>query len=195
MISKQWRQRLLYTIMSMFVAWHTIAILLAPFQVQERSGTPPSFRFLVQAYITLFRLENTWAFFAPVGRSHQFRYIIEDSTGNTHTFVPMKEFRWYHPRYAWFERTYWGLMTSRGLYSDYFAASFCRLHASLIPVAVTLQEILEEDFRPEDHLRGLHPLDPNFVTVDTIRSIPCPQPQAPPPSKGSGETRPPIPRS
>ena len=174
MISKQWRQHLAYLIMSLFVVWHTVAMVLAPVQDQERSATWPSFRFLAEAYLTLFRLENTWAFFAPAGRSHQFRYIIEDNAGKEHTFTPIKEFKWFHPRYVWFERTYWGIMTSPELYSDYFAKFFCRKHASLNPVSITLLQILEEDFRPEDHLSGKHPLDPEFVTVDPLKYLPCP---------------------
>src|SRR4051812_18729755 len=174
---RQWGQRSRYAVMSLFVVWHTIAMVLAPFQADAGSATPPSLQFLVQAYQTLFRLESSWAFFAPVGRSHVFRYVIEDAEGNNHTFTPIKDFKWYHPRYGWFERAYWGLMINPELFGDYYAEFFCGKHASLKPTSITLQEILEENFRPEDHLRGKHPLDSEYVTEETLKELDCPQPE------------------
>jgi hypothetical protein len=174
MTPKRWWQNLVYLIMSLFVAWHTVAMVLAPFQAQGTSATPPSFRFFVQAYLTFFRLENTWAFFAPVGRSHQFRYVIEDNEGNEHIFAPVKEFRWFDPHYGWFERKYWGLMIYPQLFSDYFVNVLCRNHAWLNPESITLQEVLEEEFRPEDHLNGYRPLDPEFSSVTQVKYAACP---------------------
>lgn len=194
MIAKQWRARLTYLIMSLFVTWHTIAIILAPFQHLQQSATAPSFQFLVQAYHTLLRLENTWSFFAPVSRSHQFRYVIEDVAGDKHAFAPVTEFKWFHPRYSWFERAYWGIMTKPELYSDYFADFFCRKHVALNPVSITLQEIQEEDFQPEDHLNGRHPLDPDYVTENNLKQVACSQ-QSRLPAPTKGRVRPQRPRS
>src|SRR5947209_12412850 len=62
-----WRQRLTYLAMSLFVGWHTLAIFVSP--TPTASGMVQSLRSLVQPYISFFRLDNQWSFFAPnVGR-------------------------------------------------------------------------------------------------------------------------------
>jgi len=163
--------------MSLFVGWHTLAIVVGP----NSSATAQSFRFLLQPYLSLFRLESTWAFFAPnVGKHSQFRYVIEDTAGKEHTFVPSHELNWYLPTDIWFKNWYYAIIEFPEIYGDFFAALFCRKHASLDPVSITLVAIQEQDFRPEDHLRGNHPLDPEFVIVDTLKRVKCQDGSAPP---------------
>ena len=173
MISKPWRDRLGYLAMSFFVVWHAMAIVIGP--APEDSPPIESLRVLFRPYLTLFRLENTWAFFDRVSRSAQFRYVLGDAAGKDYTFVPIEEFKWFHPRYNWFERAYWYIMENPELHGDYFAGYFCRQHAALKPVSITLLAILEQDFWPDDRLQGHEPLDPEFVTVSTLKWAACPQ--------------------
>ena len=49
----------------------------------------------------------------------------------------------------------------------------CREHVSLDPLFVTLLQVQEENFWPEDLLAGKHPLDPDYVTVNTLTRVPC----------------------
>jgi len=182
MISIQWRERLTYLMMSLVVGWHGFAIVVAP--APDSSATVQSFRLLLQPYLSLFRLDNAWNFFAPsVGRHSQFRYVIEDTAGKEHTFVPSQELNWSIPRYVWwreFKYLYDGIMEAPEIRGDAIAALLCRKHASLDPVSIPLLQIQEQDFRPEDHLRGKHPLDPEFVTVNTLRRVNCRDGSAPP---------------
>ena len=173
MISKKLRGRLIYLAMSLFVGWHTMAMILAP--APDDNSTIESLRFPFQPYLSFFKLQNTWAFFDDISRSHQLRYVINDAAGKQHTFVPIDDFEWFHPRYNWFKITYWAVMESPELYGEYFAASSCRRHAALKPASVDLLLIQEEDFRPEDLLRGHRPLDPQFTTVNTLMRVDCPK--------------------
>lgn len=98
MISKQWRERLTYTAMSLFVAWHTLAMLVAP--APESSEIVQKLRPLLQPYLTLFFLDNNWGFYAPgIGPGREFRYVVKDGTGHSHTFVPAAERNWFFPAY------------------------------------------------------------------------------------------------
>jgi len=173
MISKKLRGRLIYLAMSLFVGWHTMAMILAP--APDDSPTIESLRFLFQPYLSFFKLQNTWGFFDNIPRSHQFRYVIKDAGGKQHTFVPIEDFKWFHPRYNWFNITYWAVMESPELYGKYFALSSCREHAALKPASVELLLIQEEDFRPADMLQGHRPLDPEFTTVNTLMRVDCPK--------------------
>ena len=53
-------------------------------------------------------------------------------------------------------------------------ASLCERHTALKPAAITLLVLVEQAFTPEDHLRGKHPLDPEFVTEHELRQGQCP---------------------
>ena len=76
MSSTPWRDRLTYLAMSLVVAWHSFAMVVGP--APGNSTLVQSLRPLVQPYISLFRLDTSWNFFAPVGKHTQFRYVIED---------------------------------------------------------------------------------------------------------------------
>jgi hypothetical protein len=134
-------------------------------------------RGLLHPYLSLFRLDTTWNFFAPsVGRHAQFRYVIEDSAGTEHTFVPTEESSWFLPRYVWwreFKYLYDGVMESSDTRGDSVAALLCRMHASLEPVAVTLLQLQEQDFWPEDYLLGKRPLDPEYVSLNALTRVAC----------------------
>jgi hypothetical protein len=171
MISKEWRERLIFLAMSLFVAWHTFAMLVAP----NSSATAQSLRTVLQPYLSLFRLDSNWAFFAPsAGKHSQFRYVVTDADGREHTFLPGQQVNWYLPTDMWFKNWYYTIIESPEIFSDFFAAMACREHAALKPASVTLLAIQEQDFSPEDHLRGKHPLDPEFIAVVTLKHVACP---------------------
>src|SRR5258705_2572587 len=166
MISKQWRERLIYTVMSVFVGWHTLAMAVAP--ASDASDTAKSLRLLFQPYLTLFTLDHQWAFFAPsVPKGTQLQYVIKDASGESHTFVPSAQGNWFHPGYIWFKDSYEAILDSPDDYTDTFAALFCREHASLRPVSISFLTVEEADFKPADHSNGKHPLDRAFVTMST----------------------------
>ena len=172
MISKPWRERLTYVAMSAFVGWHTLAMVIAP--APDSSVIVQSVRGLFQPYLTLFRLDNLWDFFAPtVGKGSQFRYIVEDGAGNRHTFVPAADLSWFHPGYFWFRSWYYAIIETPELYADSAAALLCRKHAALHPISITLLEIQEGDFTRDDQLDGKHPMDPEFITVNTLKRATC----------------------
>jgi len=171
-IFERWRERLAYTAMSVVVAWHTLAIVVAP--APEDSAAVTSVRRLLDPYLTLFYLDDKWDFFAPaVDRGTQFRYIIEDASGDRHAFVPQQEINWFHPIYRRIGYWYDALVESPDTFSDFIVAALCRKHAALHPVSITLIGIQEQDFSPADQLNGKHPLDPDIAAVSTLKVAPC----------------------
>lgn len=171
-ISKQWRERLIYAAMSVFLVFHTIAMVVAPGPDDGRMLK--SMRALVQPYLALFRLDSQWDFFAPnVSGNSVFRYVVKDASGVGHTFVPSTKWSWFHPSSIWFHDWYDTVTEEPALYADAFGRSLCREHAALNPVSVVLQTIAEQEFRPEDLLNGKHPLDPEFVDVKQVKNVKC----------------------
>jgi hypothetical protein len=169
--SKQWRQHLAYAGMSALVAWHTLAMVIAP---SPESDITEAARSLVQPYLTLFWLDHNWSFFAPgVENGSQFRYVVEDAAGKRHTFIPADKLSRFHPTSIWMRDRYIAVMESPQTYGDAAAASLCREHASLNPIAVTLIEIEQKAYWPAHRLSGKQPLDPEFVTVNTLKTVPC----------------------
>jgi hypothetical protein len=167
------RQRVTYIALSAFLAWHTVAMILAP--APDESVIAQSLRPLFQPYLTFFRLDDTWDFFAPtVGHGSQLRYTIEDAAGRSHTFIPTDALSWYSPNYFWARSWYYAIIDTPDVYLDAAVATLCRQHASLHPTAITLMEYQEGDFAPEDHLAGKTPMDPEFVTVNVLKREQCP---------------------
>jgi len=164
------RKRLAYWAMSLFVAWHTFIMVLTP----NSSATAQWLREWVQPYISFFRLESTWAFFAPaVGKHSQFRYVIEDKDGKKYYFIPAIDLNWFVPTHIWFSNWYYGIIENPELLGDSFASAMCQKHAALKPVSVTLLAVQELDFWREDHFAGKKPMDPQYLSVDTLLNVPC----------------------
>lgn len=173
MVWKELRARLVFMVMSAFVVWHTIAIVIAP--GSDNSLLVQQVRKVYEPYLSLFRLDNKWDFFAPsVGRGHQLRYVVESADGRRETIVPTDGWSWHHPGYLWFRSWNDAIIASPDLYADRMIATLCQKHAASKPAAITLTLIQELEFRPEDHLAGRHPLDPEFVEASTLRRGPCP---------------------
>lgn len=61
--ASRWRERLVYSAMSLLVAWHTLAMVVA---VSPDSVITGAARALVYPYVILLNLDNYWGFFAPM---------------------------------------------------------------------------------------------------------------------------------
>lgn len=170
--ASRWRERLVYAAMSLLVAWHTLAMVVAvsPDSVITRAAFA-----LVRPYVTLFNLDNYWGFFAPdVGASYQFRYVVEDAAGQQHVFIPTDKLSRFDPNDIWMRDRYRDVMSSVEMYGDVTVAELCREHAALRPVAIALLEAEGKEFGPENRRLGKTPFDPEFVNVRTLKTIRCP---------------------
>lgn len=178
MISQQWRSRLTYAAMSLFVAWHGVGTMIAP--APDVSEFIRAVRVPLQPYLSLFRLDNRWGFFAPdVSRGTRFRYIIEDVAGNHHPFNPTENLNWIHPSFFWVWYWFDAIVANPDMYADSAGAYLCRKHASLRPVSVIMFALEPGEFTPEDQLAGKHPTDSEFVTITTVKRVSCEGPQQP----------------
>jgi hypothetical protein len=176
MISNVFRERLVYTAMSVFVVWHTVAIVLAP--GSENSVMAQGLRAVLQPYLTLFCLDNSWDFFAPSvdmpRTSRQFAYVIEDKAGAKRFFMPESEFSGIRgPNYFWFRGWYSAIVDNSEDYADVAADHYCRRHASLHPVSITLVSLQEKEFTRADFLAGKQRWDPELITAKTIKNVKC----------------------
>jgi hypothetical protein len=165
------RERLSYTAMSLFVAWHCCAMIVAP---APRSDLWQLMQQLQQPYLTLFRLNNAWSFFAPeVPRGTILRYRVEDSGGTSHTVDPTAELNRLSPAYVWFTSWFDEIVHDPERFGDAAAQYFCRKHSALTPVSITLLRLRQEEFLPKDQLAGRHPLHPDFLTETTLKQVTC----------------------
>jgi len=157
--------------MSLLLVWHSAAIVVAaaPDSVITQAATS-----LFQPYFSLFRLQNEWSFYAPDVRVEpEFRYVVEDTSGQQHLFIPAAELSRYLPTDIWVKDWYIHVMDNPDTYSTFVGIYLCREHASLHPASVTLLEVDQKDFLPEDQLSGKHPFDPEFTDQKTLATVPC----------------------
>jgi predicted DCC family thiol-disulfide oxidoreductase YuxK len=175
MVSKKWRGRSLYTVASLFLAWHTVSTMLAP--LPDKNAIVHAFRTVFQPYLTLTGTDTTWDFFSPLSSSYEFRYVIEDAAGNQHTFTPIADVSWLTPNHRWDERIFATLISTPTLIGGYFANEFCREHAALKPVAVTMLYLEEKEFWPQDYFLGKQrTTDPANYNLYPLLRAGCPQP-------------------
>jgi len=171
-----WRERLIFVAMSVFIAWHTLAIVIAP--MSSRSMTAQGLRAVLQPYLTLFRLDNTWDFFSPTANnpftSRQLAYLIEDKSGKKQFLMPESEYSGLEPRYFWFRSWHFAIIDGPNDYADIAAAFYCKKHAALHPVAITLLALQGKEFTLSDFLAGKPRWGPEFVVAQTIKHAKCP---------------------
>jgi hypothetical protein len=174
MIWSSWRQRLTYLVMSAFLAWHTLAMVIAP--APESSLVVGALRGVLQPYLTLFRLDNRWNFFAPIIGGSELHYTIVDAAGARHDFNATEQASWFHPGFLWVRDWHYAIIDHPELLADRAGALFCRQHAALHPVSITFTETEQGDFTAQDRLNGKQPTDPEFITVKTVKTVECPTP-------------------
>lgn len=166
------RERATYAVMSLLVTWHTGAILV---QSAPDCDITNAARAVYGPYLALFRLNNRWDFFAPnVNTGEQFRYVVSDGAGNQHSFTPDEKLSRFLPSSIWFMDWFKNVMAAPDLHGDAAAAALCLEHASLDPVEITLVRARQKEFWPSDRLGGHDPLDPDFVDVETLKTVRCP---------------------
>jgi hypothetical protein len=172
---KLWRGRATYAAMSMFVAWHTLAIVYGP--AQHRRIGVRVLSSVLHPYLTLLAQDNTtWTFFAPrIDGGYQFRYRLEAADGTHFMFIPIEDESRYSPHFWWIRGWQNAIVYNSEINADLAGRLFCRKHRSLQPIAVTLM-IEKKDFTPQNYLRGSHPLDHKFFSEQIVKRIPCTEP-------------------
>jgi len=174
-LPERWRGRIVYGLMSAFVAWHALALIVGP--APQGSVIARAVRPYVEPYLNLIYLNVGWGFFAPVGMTSEFRYVVVDEAGKKHTFMPTRGLHWYHPSKLWIKDRYRTISQFSEHYGDALMANYCRKHASLKPVEIILLDVIQEKLlRPKDHLAGKTSFDPEFATTHTLRSKKCSKP-------------------
>src|SRR5262245_455715 len=143
--SKSWYGRAIYSVMSVFVAWHTLAIIFAPAQ-GSRAGVR-ALRTLFHPYLTLFELDNRWNFFAPkINAWYHFRYILDEADGSRFVFLPIEGMNRYSPHFWWVRQWQDAIVNHPEINADLAGRLLCQKHPSLQPIAVTLMRIEQKDF-------------------------------------------------
>jgi hypothetical protein len=174
MIWNRWRPRLIYLVMSAFVAWHALALVIAP--VPSSSELVDATRAILQPYLTLLRMDNPWSFFAPTIAGAELRYTVEDAAGTSTEFGSAEKTSWFHPEHLWLKDWNYSIIDNPELYAEHAGELLCRQHASMHPVSITFVQREHSGFRPEDWLNGKRPLDPEFTRETTVQTVQCATP-------------------
>jgi hypothetical protein len=171
MTSNWWQGRAAYVAMSVFLVWHTLALMVSPI---PDSSLKDALNGVLHPYLTLLRLDNTWGFYAPeVETGQELRYTVEDGEGKEHEFRPIEQFGWFHPAFWWVRSWHHTIIDSPDDFAETAGRLLCKKHASLHPKSVALIHILPEEFSVEDYLAGKNPLDPEFVSVNEFKKVQC----------------------
>jgi hypothetical protein len=171
------RLKLRYVLMSLFVLWQGIAIVVtaAPTELASTAALAPIFA----PYYKFFALNSSpWAFYTPsISPGYHLRYSIEDAEGRQHVFEPSNELNTLLSDDWWFRAWHDAVASDSESYGEHAIAVFCRKHAALRPIKIALQRVDERqtEFYPADHLAGKRPMDPEFISVTELMTDTCPE--------------------
>ena len=159
------RQKILYLIASVFLIWHTFALLIGP---APQSYIRDNLLGIYEPYLSVFRLNNAWAFYAPEpDLGGVLNYKVLDNDGNEHQFDIYHDYldRWsasYFRYNAFFNNIEWNSAEYRR-YRKSYIQYLCRKHSNLSPKSIALIRIAQIPLSPEDYINGARPLDPDFT--------------------------------
>ncbi len=172
LISRPARPGLLYAAMSLLLVWHSLAMIVGP---APDSDLTDAARGVVGPYLNVFRLEHSWSFFAPDVRLYpDFRYVVQDASGQEHTFTPTVGLNRFRPSDIWIEDWYTNVGDEPDTYAEATAMRLCREQAALHPVQISLIGVERVDFTPDDELAGKHLYDPEFDDEMFLGTFACP---------------------
>jgi hypothetical protein len=155
------------------VIWHSLAMVVG---AMPDSALASMVRPIFRPYLTLFRLDNGWGFFAPnVEPGMLLRYVVQDAAGTRHEFTPTDKLSRFAPNWIWMSDRFRMVIFDPDKYAETFGLSLCQEHAELKPVSVSLVRVDQERFWPEHWMQGKHPLDAEFIQARPFKVIQCPQ--------------------
>jgi hypothetical protein len=158
--------------MSLFVAWHAFATLLAP---APASYLKAEILPLFQPYLRLLHLNSQWAFFSPdpsYGRTVRYTLIDADGAERPQSWVDA----WPRGDAAYLRMTTLAaaLTAENAALVESTARRLCRQHAADKPRAVRFELHQQLLVTPDAHLGGARPFHPQYVESSSLDSILCP---------------------
>lgn len=166
-------------LMSVFIVWHMIAMMVVgPFHESKiRATLYPVFK----EYLWLVKLDGPWSFYAPnVAYGTIFRYETVSSSGERKTYPLTEAKKKYEHGYVrninfylyfFFNPKY----TKEQGYDTSVARYLCAQHVGSDVKEIIFKRYVQKRFTPQDYLAGKKPLDPEFLKHTAYGPYPCPQ--------------------
>ena len=164
-------------LMSVFIVWHLIAILVVG--PSHESKIRSSLYDPYKEYLWLLKLDGPWSFYAPnVAYGILFRYQTVSSTGETNTYPLTEAKKKYEHGYVrninfylyfFFNPEY----TKKHGYDKSVARYLCSKHAGEDVKEIVFRRNVQKRFTPEDYLAGKNPYGPPFLRHFDYGPYPC----------------------
>ncbi len=158
-------------LVSFFLAYHVLAISIAPAPDSYlRRQIIPFF----QPYLTLFRLGNHWAYFAPDPASGiLLRYRLRGSDGKIYIFKLTEDLVRRDPNFSRLASLFSKLPEMNPKYKASAACYLCGMHAELHPIQFEWIQGHQIRLSPWEWRRGGRPLDDDFMKIKPEEWIAC----------------------
>mgnify|MGYP006921588281 FL=1 len=170
-INRTVKSKLAYILASLFAVWHTGALIIAP---APESYLINSIYSVYKPYLSLFNINNGWAFFAPNPHTGvRMHYNIVDGDGHTHRF----DFTGSLQRSATVFQRYTMMQDYISLKAAPYTASaglyLCRRHADLQPQTIRFEFHRARVLTPEQFLAGQRATDADNLIIEMGDPISC----------------------
>lgn len=172
---RSWRRTTTYVLMSAFLVWHTLAMVIPP---SPSNYLTIFLTKLLKPYLDIFQLRGRWHFFAydytpRDSPGDYFRYAITMSNGEKMYFDPIKDLNPLHPEDWYFRDWYLKIINQPDIFGEYAALHFCNKHMELDPVEITFFALKEDRLSVPNYLSGKRPLDEKLTVTNMLATKPC----------------------
>jgi len=167
------------SLMSVFIIWHLIAMLVVG--PSHQSNLRSSLIGIYEEYLWFLKLDGPWSFYAPnVPYGILFRYETVSSTGEVKTY-PLTEAKnkldhGYVRNINFYLYFFFNSVdTKQRGYDKSVARYLCDKHAGTDVKEIVFRRYLQKRFTPKDYLQGKDPYSRAFLRHTVHGPYPCSQ--------------------
>lgn len=168
---KKYRHRLGYFLASLFVIWQSLVIIIGP---SPTSYTMNKIYPVFEPYLTLFHLDNNWAFFAEdPARGTMVHYSILDENNQRHDFPLSETLQRSNPAFSRYTSLFDAIADNNKRYVTSTAQYLCKQHEDLGTRWLTFVLRKQKPFTIEDYRQGRLPLEDAFIRERRLPTVKC----------------------
>lgn len=168
---KTFKNRFLYLIASIFIVWHSLAIIIGPAPGSYlMSKVYPIFK----PYLIAFHINNEWGFFAPdPAKGSLLRYIIVDDKNQEHVFKLTENLRRNGHGFLRYTSLYLTIARNNENFVVSAANYLCAKHNDINSKQIQFFMGHQQAITPDEFIAGHRPLDDKYMSVEYLPSLSC----------------------
>jgi len=160
-----------YRIQSLFLAWHTLAILASAAPASHLMGKVYP---LFKPYVNFFRIQNYWGFFSSITQPGAIlRYTVENASGRKHEFRLTEDLKRSDPNFFGYHALHYSIQSKEGDYLNGAVRYLYGKHSALAPERIRFTRVNQLLISPQEYVEGHRPMDEGWIETEPLDWVSC----------------------